>query len=132
MRAMSATPQRAVALKTHMTCADNTGAKEVYLISVFNLKTRKRRIPKAGIGDMINIVVSKGKPELRKKIFMAIVIRTKSGLTRANGLKLKFVDNAVVLVDKDGVPKGTEIKGAVPKEIGERWPKIAGKASMIV
>ncbi len=131
MKAMPSKSQKSTALKTHMTCADNTGAKEVYLISA-SIKTRKRRIPSAGIGDAINVVVSKGKPEVKKKIFRAVVIRTKSGLTRANGLKLKFEDNAVVIVDKDGVPKGTEIKGAVPKEIGSRWPKIVSKASMIV
>lgn len=132
MKGIAARPQRSLTLRTHMTCADNTGAKEVYLISTFKQKTRKRQIPSAGIGDVINVVVSKGKPELRKKIFRAVVIRTKSGLTRANGLKLKFEDNAVVLVDKEGIPKGTEIKGPVPKEIGERWPKIMGKASVIV
>jgi len=132
MKAIAGKSQKSTQLKTHMTCADNTGAKEVYLISAFKMKTRKRQIPAAGIGDVINIVVSKGKPEVRKKTFRAVVIRTKSGLTRANGLKLKFEDNAVVIVDKDGVPKGTEVKGAVPKEIGERWPKIMSKASIIV
>jgi len=132
MRAISARSSRAVSYMGEFECSDNTGAKVVYLITVFGHKTKRRQQPSAGIGDMLNIVVKKGKPEMRKKIFRAVVIRTKKGMRRANGLHLKFDNNAVVIVDNDGIPKATEIKGCVPKEVGERWPKIVGLASTIV
>jgi large subunit ribosomal protein L14 len=47
-------------------------------------------------------------------------------------MRVKFEDNAVVLVDKEGLPKASEIKGCVAKEVGERFPKIVGKASSVV
>lgn len=113
-------------------CSDNTGAKDVAMTTVFGQKTRKRQQPSAGIGDLINVVVKKGKPEVRKKMFRAVIIRTRAGMRRANGIRLKFDNNAAVIVDKDGLPKGTEIKGCVPKEVGERYPKIVGLAAVIV
>ena len=49
-------------------CADNTGAKNLYIISVFNYHGRLNRLPVAGVGDMVMATVKKGKPELRKKV----------------------------------------------------------------
>ncbi|TNN26098.1 60S ribosomal protein L23 [Liparis tanakae] len=48
-------------------CADNTGAKNLYIISVKGIKGRLNRLPAAGVGDMVMATVKKGKPELRKK-----------------------------------------------------------------
>ncbi len=132
MKAISAKPVRAISYMARLECSDNTGAKEVGLITVFNQKTRKKQQPSAGIGHRVNVVVKKGKPEMRKKMFLAVVIRTKKGMRRANGTWLKFDNNAVVIVDKEGIPKGSEIKGSVPKEVGERYPKIVGLAAVIV
>jgi len=132
MKGISAESIRGMSYMARMECTDNTGAKEVSLITVFGQKTRKKQQPSAGIGDMINIVVKKGKPEMRKKMFRAVIVRTKAGLRRANGMRVKFDNNAAVIVDKDGLPKGTEIKGSVPKEVGERYPKIVGLAAVIV
>lgn len=50
-----------------MNCADNTGAKNLYIISVKGIKGRLNRMPSAGIGDLVLATVKKGKPELRKK-----------------------------------------------------------------
>lgn len=132
MKGISAEPVRSINFMGEMECSDNTGAKLVYLITVFDQKTTSRQQPNAGIADAVNVVVRNGKPEMRKKTFRAVIIRTKKGLRRANGTRVKFDNNAVVLVDKDGIPKATEIKGAVPKEVGERWPKVVGLASVIV
>ncbi|MDD3159690.1 MAG: uL14 family ribosomal protein [Candidatus ainarchaeum sp.] len=132
MKAMSINNSGAVTLKSHLFCTDNSGAKEVYIISVFNNKTRKRGIPKAGIGSLVNVVIKKGKPEMRGKIERAVVVRTRQEYRRANGMRVRFEDNAVVLVDKEGLPKASEIKGCVAKEVGERFPKIAGKAASVV
>jgi large subunit ribosomal protein L14 len=132
MKGISAESVRSTNYGTVFECSDNTGAKVVYLITVFGQKTRKRQIPSAGIGDMINVVVKKGKPDMRKKIFRAVIIRTRKGLRRSNGLRVKFDTNAVVITDKEGLPKGSEVKGCVPKEVGERYPKIVGSAAVIV
>jgi large subunit ribosomal protein L14 len=132
MKAISIPNNKALTQKSHVTCTDNSGAKEVYIISVFKYKGRKRALPKAGIGSMVNVVVKKGKPEMRGKIEKAVVVRTKQEYKRPNGLRVKFEDNAVVLVDNEGLPKASEIKGCVAKEVGERFPKIAGIASTVV
>ena len=132
MKAMSIPNNNALTLKSHVTCTDNSGAKEVYIISVFKYKGIKRSLPKAGIGSICNVVIKKGKPEMRGKIERAVVVRTKQEYRRANGTRVKFEDNAVVLVDHDGLPKASEIKGCVAKEVGERFPKIAGMASVVI
>ncbi|MDD3083904.1 MAG: 50S ribosomal protein L14 [Candidatus ainarchaeum sp.] len=132
MRAISIKNNKALTLKSHVTCTDNSGAKEVYIISVFKYHNKKRAIPKAGIGSMVNVVIKKGKPEMRGKIEKAVVVRTRQEYKRANGMRIKFEDNAVVLVDAEGLPKASEIKGCVAKEVGERYPNIAGMASVVV
>merc|ERR1711973_290350 len=52
-----------------MNCADNTGAKNLYVIAVYGVKGRLNRLPAAGVGDMFVATVKKGKPELRKKSY---------------------------------------------------------------
>ncbi|MEM0367940.1 MAG: uL14 family ribosomal protein, partial [Desulfurococcaceae archaeon] len=54
---------------------DNSGAKEVLIIGVPGYKGRLRRVPPAGIGDLVVVSVKKGTPEMRKKVFKAIVVR---------------------------------------------------------
>jgi len=132
MRAMSAEATRSLSLGARMECTDNTGAKEVYIISVFHQKTRHQQKPSAGIGDLVNVIVTKGKPEMIKKKFKAVIVRTCQGMKRANGTRIKFDNNACVIVDDEGVPKSTEVKGAVPKEVGERYPKVVGRAAYVV
>jgi large subunit ribosomal protein L23e len=56
-------------------CADNSGAKNIYMISAFEHKARQNRLPKASIGDLIICSVKKGKPILRKKVTSAVIIR---------------------------------------------------------
>jgi len=132
MKSMSIKNNNALTLRSTITCTDNSGAKEVYIISVFKFKGRKKSLPKAGIGSMVNVVIKKGKPEMRGKIEKAVVIRTRQEFRRPNGMRVKFEDSAVVLVDAEGLPKASEIKGCVAKEVGERFPKIVGTASAVV
>lgn len=132
MKALSAFPGKPLSQKSKCVCADNSGAKIVEIISVFGFKGKKRMHPKAGIADLVNVVVKKGKPEIRKKVERAVIVRVKKEYRRPDGRRVKFEDNAIVLVDDKGVPKGSEIKGVIAKEAGERWPKIAGIASVIV
>lgn len=114
------------------TC-DNSGAKIVRVISVKNLKTRKGRKPRAGVGDLVLCSVKKGTPEMRKQVVFGVIVRQKMPYRRAAGEHIRFEDNAiVVLKDDKGNPKGTIFKGAIAKEATERWPGIAKVASIIV
>lgn len=113
-------------------CIDNSGAKEIEIISVVGGKGVRRRMPKAGIGDMVVASVKKGTPEMRKQIVRAIVVRQKKEYRRPNGIRIKFEDNAAVITTELGEPKGSDIKGPIAREAGERWPKIVGLASIIV
>lgn len=112
--------------------ADNSGAKEVMIIGVPGYHGRLRRVPPAGVGDLVVVSVKKGIPEMRKKVFKAIVIRQKRPYKRPNGTWVAFEDNAVVILTPDGLPKGSEIRGPVAKEAAERWPQIANLASIII
>jgi len=102
------------------------------IISVIGFKGNKRMNPKAGIASIVNVVVKTGKPEIRSKVERAVIVRVKLPYRRPNGLRIKFEDNAVVLVDEKGLPKASEIKGVIAKEVGERFPKIAGIASAVI
>ncbi|MCH7902136.1 50S ribosomal protein L14 [archaeon] len=132
MKAISASPVRSINFGTRCICADNSGAKEVRIIAVYKWKGRKRTHPRGGIADMVNVVVKKGKPDIRKKVEKAVIIRVKKEYRRPDGTRIKFEDNAVVLVDDKGLPKGSEVKGVVAKEVGERFPKIAGISAGVV
>jgi len=55
-----------------MNCADNTGAKNLYVIAVHGIRGRLNRLPAAGVGDMFVATVKKGKPELRKKVSVVV------------------------------------------------------------
>ncbi|MBI2142095.1 50S ribosomal protein L14 [Candidatus Woesearchaeota archaeon] len=114
------------------TC-DNSGAKIIRIISVKGSKTVKGRKPSCGIGDMLLASVKKGTPEMRKQVVFAVLVRQKKEYRRADGLRVKFEDNAaVVLKDDKGNPKGTIFKGPVAKEAADRWPGISKAASIIV
>ena len=132
MKAISTSATKSLSQKSRCVCTDNSGAKEVEIISVIGFKGRKRMLPKAGIADMVNVVIKKGRPDVRKKVERAVVVRVRQPYRRADGTRIAFEDNAVVLVDEKGLPKASEIKGVVAKEVGERWPKIAGLASAVI
>ena len=117
---------------TRLVVADNSGAKEVMVVGVIGVKTRLRRLPFATVGDMVVVTVKKGKPDLKGQIFRAIIIRQKKPYRRPDGTWIAFEDNACVLVNPDGTPKGKEIRGPVAKEAVERWPQIANMASIVV
>ncbi len=132
MKQISANTVRGLTTKSQCTCTDNSGAKIVEIISVFKYKGKKRQYPSAGIASLVNVVVKKGTPSMRKKVEKAVIVRVKKEYRRKNGLRICFEDNAVVLTDAKGFPKASEVKGCVAKEVGERYSKIAGLASSVV
>eukprot|EP00188_Purpureofilum_apyrenoidigerum_P001549 Plantae.Rhodophyta-Purpureofilum_apyrenoidigerum.ctg18660.p2 GENE.Plantae.Rhodophyta-Purpureofilum_apyrenoidigerum.ctg18660~~Plantae.Rhodophyta-Purpureofilum_apyrenoidigerum.ctg18660.p2 ORF type:complete len:141 (-),score=23.98 Plantae.Rhodophyta-Purpureofilum_apyrenoidigerum.ctg18660:85-507(-) len=115
-----------------MNCADNTGAKNLYIISVKGIKGRLNRLPSGGPGDMVLATVKKGKPELRKKVLQAVIIRQKKKWRRKDGVFIGFEDNAGVIVNPKGEMKGSAITGPVAKECADLWPKIASASGTIV
>ena len=129
---MQAKIPRALATGSQMVCSDNTGARLVEVVSVDRYHGVRRRQPCLGVGDTATVSVKKGTPDMRRKLEKAVVIRQKKEIRRPNGIRLSFEDNAMVLINERGEPKGTEIKGAVPREIAERFPKIAAMATIIV
>lgn len=132
MKAIKATIPRALPTGARLECADNTGAKVVQIIAVKGYRGVKNRYPKAGIGDMIIVSVKKGRPEIKKQILKAVIVRQRKEYRRPSGLRVKFEDNAAVLVDDKGMPKGTEIRGPVAREALERFSKLASAATIII
>lgn len=115
-----------------MNCADNTGAKNLYIISVKGIKGRLNKLPAAAIGDMVLATVKKGKPELRKKVMPAIVIRQRKSWRRKDGTVIMFEDNAGVIVNPKGEMKGSGVTGPVAKEAADIWPRVASNAGTVV
>lgn len=80
-----------------MNCADNSGARNLYIISVKGIGARLNRLPAGGVGDMVMATVKKGKPELRKKVMPAVIVRQSKPWKRTDGVFLYFEDNAGVV-----------------------------------
>jgi len=133
MKAISARGTRALNIGSMVTAADNSGAREVRIVSVKKSKGRKGRQVSCKIADWVKVSVRKGKPEMKGQVFDAIVIRVRKPYRRYTGERICFTDNAVALLkDEKGNPKGTLIKGPVAREISERWKEVAKLASIVV
>lgn len=113
-------------------CADNTGARSLRIVNIVGYKGRLRRVPSASVGDRILVSVRKGNPTLRKQVLPAIIVRQRQQFRRANGMWIQFEDNAAVIITPEGELRGSEVRGPVAKEAAERWPRIAGNASIIL
>lgn len=107
------------------------GGKNLYVIAVHGIRGRLNRLPSAGVGDMFVATVKKGKPELRKKVMPAVVIRQRKPFRRRDGIFIYFEDNAAVIVNNKGEMKGSAITGPVAKECADLWPRIASNAGSI-
>ncbi len=118
--------------------ADNSGAREAYIIRVLGASTArgKKSRPAAGVGDRVICSVKKALPASDVKsgdIVKAVVVRTSYPTRRADGSYVRFDKNAVVLIQADGNPVGTRIFGAVARELRERgYMKIVSLASEVV
>jgi len=132
MRAISAKATRGLNLGATMIAADNSGAKIVRLVSVKRGKSTKGRQGYAKMADFVKVSVKKGVPDMKGKVFDAIIIRQKKPYQRLNGERVAFEDNAVaILKDEKGNPKGTQIKGPIAREVSERWKEVAKIASIV-
>lgn len=132
MKAVKARIARGLPVGSNLICADNTGAKIIQIISVMGYKGVKRRQPSAGVASMIKVTVKQGDVKIRKQVANAVIIRQKREYRRKDGLRVSFEDNAAVIVDENGDPKGTEIKGPIAKEAVERFSGLGKIASIVV
>jgi len=112
--------------------ADNSGAKIAQIINVDHYKGRLRRLPKATVGSVCTVTIKKGKPEMRGNIMKAVIVRQKMIIRRIDGTRLSFEDNAGVLIDKEGNPKGSEVRGPIAREAAELFPRLASISSVII
>ena len=133
MRAVRARVTRGMPHRGTLVACDNSGARRLRIIGIKKVKTVKGRKPAAGIGDEVMCSVIEGKPEMRKQVVQAVIVRQRRPYRRADGTHIKFEDNAAVLIkDALGNPKGTVVKGPIAKEASERWPMVSKIASIIV
>ena len=105
-----------IQVQTELFVADNTGAKKIECIKV--LGGSKRRY--ASIGDIIVVSVKEAIPRGKVKkgsVHKAVIVRTKQGVFRNDGSKVRFDSNAAVLTDEKGEPLGTRIFGPVTREL---------------
>ncbi len=121
--------------KSLVTVADNSGAKIARVFKV--LGGSKRRY--AGIGDVVIIAVQVAEPRKavkKKEVYRAVVVRQKKPFARKDGSYIRFDENAVVIIEKQGKemgPKGNRVFGPVPRELTERgWHNIASLAPEVV
>ncbi len=124
--------------ETRLDVADNTGAKEAYVIRVLGGSTARGKFTRksAGIGDRVVVSIKKALPNGEVKehdICKAVIVRTAYPTRRKDGSYVRFDRNAVVIIDDEGNPRGTRIFGAVARELREQnFMKIVSLASEVV
>lgn len=137
-----------IQMQTMVDVADNTGAKQAQVITVYKGSTSrpgKRRLKHAGLGDIVLVTVKKALPNSdfsggsdrkdrsKRRKAKAVVVRMKAHTRRPDGSYVRFDRNAVVLLDEKNEPRGTRIFGAVARELRERnFMKIVSLAEEVV
>ena len=124
MKAISSRVVKSLMPKTKLKCIDNSGAKMLEIIAVKGYKGNRRAKPRAGVGSLVFCRVRVGNEKVRHEILRAVIVRQKKEYKRPDGIRIQFEDNAAVVVDDKGDPKGTQIKGPVAKEVIERFPHL--------
>ena len=133
MKGLTSKITRPLPLGAQLVCADNSGAKILEIIAVKGYHGRLRRLPRAGVGDVIICSVKKGKEKVRHTVVHAVVIRQKKEYMRYDGMRISFSDNAAVVVNpKTYEPTGTEVRSAIAREVVERFTAIGKIASMVL
>lgn len=105
--------------ESRLSVADNSGAKELLCIKVLGSSGRRY----ANIGDVIVAVVKEAIPNMPVKksdVVKAVIVRSKTGVRRADGSYIKFDENAAVIINKDNNPRGTRVFGPVARELRDR------------
>lgn len=118
--------------ETRLVVADNSGAKEVLCMKILG-GTRKRY---AMVGDIIIAVVKKASPNMgvkRSEVVRAVIVRTVKEIKRSDGSQIRFDDNAAVIINQQGNPRGTRIFGPVARELRDKnFMKIVSLAPEVI
>ncbi|MCM8820177.1 MAG: 50S ribosomal protein L14 [Candidatus Omnitrophica bacterium] len=118
-------------VRAKLVVADNSGAKVVSLIGVIGKKNKTF----ASVGDIVTANVKDALPNgpIKKgDVVRAVIVRSHFPIKRKDGVTIKFDNNACVLIDKEGNPKGTRVFGAVARELRERFGKILSLAPEVI
>jgi len=116
---------------TRLIVADNSGGKIVECITTLFNSSRD----KAHIGQVISASVKSATPRAgvkKKEVVRAVIVRQAAPFGRPDGSTIKFSENAVVIVDKDGNPRGTRVFGPIPRELRDGFMKIISLAPEVV
>jgi large subunit ribosomal protein L14 len=132
MKPVKANITRGLNSGSYVLCIDNSGAKVIKIFSVLGFKGRRRRHPSVGIAGMVKASVKEGDIKMRHQMVNAVIVRQRKEFRRPDGMRVKFEDNAAIITDEEGLPKGTEIKGPIAKEVVERFSAIGKIASTVV
>ena len=118
--------------ETRLTVADNTGAKELLVIRVMGSSNKKF----ASVGDVVIAIVKDATPNMavkKSEVVRAVIVRTKHDISRADGSVIRFDDNAAVVINKDGNPRGTRVFGPVARELRDNnFMKIVSLAPEVI
>lgn len=117
--------------ETYLNVADNSGARKLMCIRVLGSNRRY-----ANVGDVIIAVVKDAIPNMAIKksdVVRAVVVRTKKGLRRDSGMSIRFDDNAAVIINAEGNPRGTRVFGPVARELRDKnFTKIVSLAPEVL
>ena len=119
-----------VQTETNLVVADNSGARSVRIFRLYGGSKRTS----ANIGDVVLCAVKDAIPNGKIKkgdVVKGVIVRTKKGVARPDGSYVKFDDNAVVIINEDGSPKGTRVFGPIARDLrdkGEGYMKIVSLA----
>jgi large subunit ribosomal protein L14 len=105
--------------ETYLNVADNSGARKLMCIRVRGGGNRRY----AGVGDVVTAVVKDALPNMAVKksdVVRAVIVRTRKTLRRESGMCIRFDDNAAVLINNDGNPRGTRVFGPVARELRDK------------
>jgi len=118
--------------ESRLTVADNTGAKEILCIRVLGSSNKKF----AAVGDVIVATVKSATPNMavkKSEVVKAVIVRTKADIKRNDGSTIRFDENAAVLINKDGNPRGTRVFGPIARELRDKnFMKIVSLAPEVI
>ncbi len=117
--------------ESYLNVADNSGARKLMCIQVLGGNRRY-----ANVGDIIIAVVKDALPNMPVKksdIVRAVIVRTRKGLRRESGMSIRFDDNAAVIINPEGNPRGTRVFGPVARELRDNgFTKIVSLAPEVL
>ena len=123
-----------VQTETNLVVADNSGARSFRVFHLVGGSHRKS----ASVGDVVICAVKDAIPNGKVKksdVVKGVIVRVKKAYQRKDGSTIRFDDNAVVLINEDGTPKGTRVFGPVARELrdkGDRYMKIVSLAVEVI